>query len=93
MSSFTLIFLIPSWFSDWRQRKKNNKEQGAIASHSAEKITDTFLKEDDYKTKRAIQLLYTVHGKNYVDSLSDSDFRELLSEAQKSLDEKAKQSL
>lgn len=90
MTSFTLLFLIPSWVSDWRQKRKKNKEE-AIAIPPAERLTDTFLKEDERKTDRAIRLLYAVHGKKYVESLSEKDFKEVLEDTRNMLDGKSKE--
>ena len=94
---FPLLFLYAErWINEfkWKRETKNHKKQNneIIKTPPTIAVTNEISEVDpkNRKTQNAIMLLNISYGKDYVNSLSEKDFKELVAESIKILDSDTK---
>jgi hypothetical protein len=91
-----LLLYVEEWINEfkWKRETKNHKKQNneIIKTPTTTALTNELsdLDPKNRKTQNAINLLYISYGKDYVNSLSEKDFKELVAESIKILDSDTK---
>lgn len=87
-----LLLYFEEWINKfkWKRKTKNLKKQNIeiIKTHTTTDVINELIDVDpkNRKTQNAITLLYISYGKDYINSLSEKDFKELVAESIKILD-------
>jgi hypothetical protein len=94
-----LLLYVEGWINEfkWKRERRNHKKQNdeIIKTPTTTAVTNDFsdLDPKSRKTQNAIHLLYISHGKDYVNSLSEKDFKYLVAESIKILDGDTKKTI